>query len=282
MLRFLLGALFCLVACSLVVRADTPGEEAVKTAITWLKEKRAVVKDKADQALLDTAIKDLEERLAQVGKGEPEPDAKKDGAFVLPKNWELKFNTGKAKPTYDPKTGVLKLAYDFSDAKQLKDFEFADDVKPTVQKGVLTVKGGDEIKHLVRFKTISVGVVIVLGGEEVPLKTSGDYWVFAAGRDQTVLDVCYGKSGDTFIAGKGLGRKVHGNGTSLTITEWFVSETKVGLKAGNIDLSGKKKADAAPGHLILAGKAAPNQFQKLTLAGTLDPEWAKEFFADKK
>jgi hypothetical protein len=279
--RFAFGLLICLGICSTILLADTPGEEAVKEAIKTLKAKRAEVKDKADQALLDTAIKDLEERLAQVGKGEPEPEAKKDGAFVLPKNWELKFNTGKAKPTYDQKTGVLKLAYDFSDAKQLKDFEFADDVKPTVQKGVLTVKGGDEIKHLVRFKTISVGVVIVLGGEEVPLKTSGDYWVFAGGRDQTVLDVGYGKSGDTFIAGKGLGRKVHGNGTSLTISEWFVSETKVGVKAGNIDVSGKKKSDSAPGHLILAAKSAPNQFQKLTVSGTLDPEWAKEFFTDK-
>jgi hypothetical protein len=281
MRRFLLGVLFCLALYATTARADTPGEEAVKEAIKTLKEKRATVKDKADQLLIETAIRDLEERLAQVGKGEPAPEAKKDGDAALPKNWELKFNTGKAKPTFDPKTGVLKLAYDFSDAKQLKDFTFADDVKPAVQKGMLTVKGGDEIQHVVKFKTISVGVVVVLGGEEIPLKTSGDYWVFAAGKDQTVIDVCYGKSGDTFIAGKGLGRKVHGNNTSLTITEWFVSETKVGLKAGNIDVSGKKKSDATPGQLILAAKSAPNQFSKLTVSGTVDPEWAKAFFADK-
>lgn len=281
MRRSLLGVLFCLALCTTAVRADTPGEEAVKEAIKTLKEKRATVKDKADQLLIDTVIRDLEERLAQVGKGEPAPEAKKDGEVVLPKNWELKFNTGKAKPTYDAKTGVLKLSYDFSDAKQLKDFTFADDVKPAIQKGVLTVKGGDEIQHVVKFKTLSVNVVVVLGGEEVPLKTSGDYWVYAAGKDQTVIDVCYGKSGDTFIAGKGLGRKVHGTNTPLAITEWFVGDTKVGLKAGNIDVSGKKKSDAAPGQLILAAKSAPNQFSKLTVSGTVDPEWAKAFFADK-
>ena len=54
MLRFLFGALFCLSLCCTALFADTPGEEAVKDAIKTLKEKRAAVKDKADQALLDT------------------------------------------------------------------------------------------------------------------------------------------------------------------------------------------------------------------------------------
>ena len=134
MVRFFFGLLICLGLCCTALLADTPGEVAVKDAIKTLKAKRAEVKDKADQALLDTAIKDLEERLAQIGKGEPEPEAKKDEPFVMPKNWELKFNTGKAKPTYDPKTGVLKLAYDFSDAKQLKDFEYDKDTPPKLNR----------------------------------------------------------------------------------------------------------------------------------------------------
>ena len=77
-------------------------------------------------------------------------------------------------------------------------------------------------------------------------------------------------------------RTVHGNNTPLTFAEWYVSETKVGLKAGTYDVSGKKQSDAAPGHLILAAKSAPDQFQTLIISGTPDPEWAKEFFADKK
>lgn len=152
---FLLGILLSLAICSTAIPADTPGEVAVKDAIKTLKEKRAKVQDKADQALLDTAIKDLEERLAQVGKGEPDEE-KKDGPFVMPKGWELKFNTGKTRPTYNPKTGESKLVYDFSDAKQLKDFEYDKDFKPAVQKGVLSVKGGEKIQHVVRFLTASV------------------------------------------------------------------------------------------------------------------------------
>lgn len=61
-----------------------------------------------------------------------------------------------------------------------------------------------------------------------------------------------------------------------------MSETKAGLKAGVIDVSGKKKTDATAGHLILSATSAPNQYGKLTVSGTLDPEWAKEFFADGK
>ncbi|MCZ2343383.1 MAG: hypothetical protein LC104_16560, partial [Bacteroidales bacterium] len=111
MLRFVFGVLICLGLCCTALLADTPGEEAVKDAIKTLKAKRAAVKDKADQALLDTAIKDLEERLTQVGKGEPEPEAKKDEPFVMPKGWELKFNTGRNRPIFDPKTGELRLVY---------------------------------------------------------------------------------------------------------------------------------------------------------------------------
>ncbi len=151
MRRPLLSVVFFLAACSTAVPADTPGEEAVKDAVKTLKVKRTAAKDKADQALLDTAIRDLEERLAQVGKGEP-GEEKKGEPFVLPKGWELKFNTGKTRPSYDPKTGEMKLAYDFSDAKQLKDFEFDDEVKPAVQKGTLTVKGGCEIKHVAKYR----------------------------------------------------------------------------------------------------------------------------------
>jgi hypothetical protein len=282
MRRAIMAVVGCLFLAA-VMAADTPGETAVKEAIKTLKEKRAVVKDRGDQALLDAVITDLEERLAQIGKGEPEPEAKKDEPFVMPKGWELRFHTGKNRATFDPKTGVLKFAYDFSDPKQMKDFEFSDDVKPTVQRGTLTIKGGDEIKHVVKFKTISVGCVVVIGARGKFLKTSEGYWLFAADDNHnTVIDVCYGEARDTFIAGKGLGRYVLGKGIPVAISEWFVGDTKTGLKAGFIDVSGKKKANVAAGHLILSATSAPNSYAKLTISGTLDPEWAKEFFADKK
>lgn len=283
MQRLVMALVGCLCVAAVVMAADTRGEAAVKEAIKTLKEKRALVKDEGDQALLDAAIKDLEDRFAQIGKGEPQPEAKKDEPFVMPKGWELRFNTGRNRPIYDSKTGMLKLTYDFTDAKQLRDFEFDGEVTPTIQRRTLTIKGGDEIKHVVKFKTISVGCVVVIGARDKFLKTSEGYWLFAADSNcGTVIDVCYGESGDTFIAGKGVGRYVLGNGTPIVISEWFVGDTKTGLRIGTLDVSGKKKADVAAGHLILSAKSAPNSYAKLTISGTLDPEWAKEFFADKK
>jgi hypothetical protein len=274
---------------SVVVAADTPGEEAVKSAIKTLKEKRAAVKDKGDQALLDVAIKDLEERLAQVGKGEAN-EAKKDEPFTMPKGWELKFNTGKSRPSYDPKTGVLKLSYDFSDAKQLKDFEFDKDAKPTLQKGTLSIKGGDAIKHIVNFKTISVSSTVIIGSQGNVFDTSKN-----ENGQQYYLWVENGRGGTSLVTGvverpkfpifhtpKEFRQHVIGNSVPITITDWFVSETKAGLKANGIDVSWKRPTDGPVGHLILRTGTAPNRYSKFVISGTLDPEWAKEFFADKK
>ena len=272
MLRLLLGALFCLVACSLVIRADTPGEEAVKTAITWLKEKRATVKDKADQALLDTAIKDLEERLVQVGKGEPE--AKKDEAFVMPKGWELKFNTGKNRPTYDPKTGELKLVYDFYDAKQLKDFEFDKDCKPAVLKGVLMVRGGEQLTHVVKFKTASVSFTVFCEGAGDCFKTSSN----------TVLHFLDGAGFQLFHDGKLLafkGAKQLVVGYSVPVENLTVTEKRCSATVGKMEVGGAVDKGTF-GQFTLMAKQAKARFSALRVIGTIDPGWAKEFFADNK
>ncbi len=284
MRRFLLASLICFGMLSFIVAADTPGEEAIKNAIKVLKEKRAMVNDRADQALLDTAVKDLEERLAQVGKGEAAPEAKKDEPFAMPKGWELKFNTGKTRPTFDPKTGVLKLAYDFSDAKQFKDFEYADEVKPTVLKGVLTVKGGDSLQHRVKFVTLSVACEVMVGAPGEPVQTSEGYALFVGpnGQRQTVVDVRSGGAAKTFIAGGPLGVNAVGGAVTMPLKNWSISETKVGVVAGTLDRSGKKTDGKAAGRLILTASNATNTYRNLTVTGVIDPEWAKEFFADKK
>jgi hypothetical protein len=290
MLRFVFGLLICLGLCCAALLADTPGEEAVKDAIKTLKAKRAAVKDKADQALLDTAIKDLEERLAQVGKGDPEPAEKKAEPFVMPKGWELKFNTGRNRPTYDPKTGELKTTYDFTDIKQLKDFAFSDELKPTVKNGFLTVKGGDEMKHVVRFRTISVSATVVLGAATSVFDTSKNdngqqYYLWAEpvrGHTDLVTGVVVRPRFPIFHTVKEYPRNVIGNGVPITIKDWFVNETKSGLKVGDIDVSWKRPTDGIAGHLVLNPGTAPNQYAKLVISGRIDTEWAKEFFADLK
>lgn len=277
MRRFILGVLLSFGMLSLVTAADTPGEEAVKTAITWLKEKRATVKDKADQALLDTAIKDLEERLAQVGKGEPEPEGKKAEAFVMPKGWELKFNTGKAKPTYDPKTGVLKLAYDFSDAKQLKDFELPEGSQSEIKKGVLTVERKEQLSHVVKFKTINVSLDLLATADGVHLTTEGGLTLTTPQPNRITAFVL-------LQAGEVIANENTTSNTLkqvVTVRNFFMTDIRCGATVNGVKASGAIKNGIA-GRLQLKAGTGINQYSKLTISGTLDPVWAKEFFADNK
>ena len=280
MRRPLLSVVFFLAACSTAVPADTPGEEAVKDAVKTLKVRRAASKDKADQALLDTAIRDLEERLAQVGKGKPEPEVKKVEPFLLPKNWELKFNTGKAKPTYDPKTGEMKLVYDFSDIKQLKDFEYDKDAKISVSRGVLIVKGGDEVMHAVKFSTATVSCDVMVGQVGDIFRSSEGYYLHAHQNGPQSFHI--GCRGFKEVAEHGANERPIGSNQFMPVKSWFVKRDKVGLVANGFDISGKNIADKPFGHLGICAVQAPNGYTRLTVSGTLDPAWAKEFFADKK
>jgi hypothetical protein len=279
MVRFVFGLLICLGLCCTALLADTPGEVAVKDAIKTLKAKRAEVKDKADQALLDTAIKDLEERLAQVGKGEPEA-MKKDEPFMMPKGWELKFNTGRNQPTFDAKTGLLKLTYDFSDAKQLKDFEYDKDAKVSLQRGVLVIKGGDEAKHVVKFRSATVACDVLIGQVGDIFRSTEGYFVHAHQNGPQSFHI--GCRGSKEVAAHGANERPIGSNQFMPVKNWFVQPDKVGLVANGFDISGKNNSDKPFGHLGLHAVQAPNGYRKLTIAGTLDPEWAKEFFAEKK
>lgn len=281
-MRALMAVAAGLVLIAVAAGADTPGEEAVKQAVKALKDKRGQVKDKTDQALLDAAIKDLEDRLAQVGKVVP-GEEKKDAAFLPPKGWELKFNAARNGATYSPKTGELKLVYDFADAKQLKDFEYADDAKPSVQKGVLTLKGGDAIKHRAKFLTLTVACDMQVGEGEAMQTTEG-YALFVGPNQQrqTVIDLRAGGQAKTFVAGGPAGVNPVNGVSAVTLKEWSIGETKIGVVAGTLDRSGKKPDNRPAGQLVLAASNAPNAYKRLVVTGKLDPEWAKEFFADPK
>jgi hypothetical protein len=275
--RFVFGLLICLVCCCTALLADTPGEEAVKDAIKTLRAKRAAVKDKADQALLDTAIRDLEGRLAQAGKGEPKPEDKKDEPFVMPKNWELKFNTGAKRPAYDPKSGELKLAYDFADAKQLKDFELPEGSQSAVKKGVLTVERKEQLRHAVKFKAVRVSLDLYATERGVHLTTEGG---LSLETNTTNRPKAFNlRVGDDSIAQE--------NTTSdtvrqlVTVRDLFMTENRCGATVNGVKVSGAIKNGNA-GRLVLKAGTGLNQFTRLTLTGTIDPEWAKDFFADKK
>lgn len=283
MRSILYASLVCLGSVSIIFAGDTPGEDAVREAIKSLKEKRALVKDKADQALIDAAISDLQERLAQVGK-EMKNDEKKEvkgvEPFLMPRNWELKFNTGKIRPVYKAKTGELKLVYDFSNAKQLNDFEYDKDFKPTSQKGILTVNGGERIKHIVRYSTASVSC-------EASVEVNGNLLIwddrlilFAGHRNNAQahdFDLWY--SGKV-IAGRG-NTPFSMIKNNVVVKNFQITNRKASVNVNGITALAEIEGGQA-GQLILGANDAPNRYRRLEIVGLIDPEWAAEFFAEKK
>jgi hypothetical protein len=211
----------------------------------------------------------------------PMKEANKDEPFVLPKNWEAKFNTGKTKPTYDPKTGILKLTYDFSDNKQLKDFEYDKDIPPKINMNVLTMVTGTELKHAVAFTTLDLSCQINNGGGHQPLmRTSGGSmlrsWLTPPAQSRMMLN-----EGEKELVVGNPELPVDAN-TFVLVKSWSITDKLISLKAGNADISAKRPGTStAVGHIILVAKVGPNRYSKLTLSGKIDPDWAKEFFADK-
>lgn len=278
------GVLLCFFLHSTMLRAETPGEVAVTEAIQLLKKERSALKEKADRDLLNAAIDDLEERLLQVGTSQPEPPEQKDGPFVMPKNWQLRFSTGRNRPTYNTQSGELKLVYDFADAKQLKDFEFAADAKPSIQKGVLTVKGGSELKHIASFKTLSVSGVFICGQFGRPLQTTGGHAIHitrigSVGLNHPIAVALVADGKETHATNLELG--FIENEVPIPLKSWTVGTTTMGLEAGKVEL-GVKIQEQNAGHLRFFADNAANRYSKMSITGVIDPQWAEEFFSEDK
>jgi hypothetical protein len=58
-----------------------------------------------------------------------------------------------------------------------------------------------------------------------------------------------------------------------------ITESRVSVRLADVNLSAKTTAVNA-GQLQLLGGKTGNTFYKLTMTGTLDPAWARRFFAD--
>lgn len=216
-------------------------------------------------------------------RGAPESEPRSAMPNGAEKNWELRFNTGRNRPAYDAKSGVLKLVYDFSDARQLKDFEYDEGVKSSLHKGVLTLKGGGELKHVVCFNTLSVSGVIVCGQFGKPMQTTEGHELHIRGvgfsgfnHPMGVAVFAHGKE----VTAKNLGMGNIEDAVAIPLKNWHVGPKTTGVEIGQIDLSGKLKEGKA-GHLRLVADKAANQYSRITISGTLDPEWAKVFFADE-
>lgn len=279
MRKVLLACVVVAVGLGCALADDTPGEEAIREAITVLEGRKAQVEKKEDKDKIARAIGDLEKLL---------PAAKKDGEqakgdadlvkLITPAALKKKF-AGKA--AFNAKTGELLLVYDFKDKAQLKDFDLGD-AKPVMKPGALRVGPADQIQHIASFKTLGVTGRIVIenvgaGKGQNYVKTSEGlrFWVHPGDAVWTGFTLA-AKKEDLSSTKALLKDDVSGKAMEFS---WTIEANKTVLKVGVHQLSGRADTPLA-GHLELNGGVGGLVLSPLTLRGTVDPEWARGFFKE--
>jgi hypothetical protein len=248
---------------------ESPADEAIKEALTILEARKVKATDKAEQEKLSKAISSLEKLVA--GQPADEPEA----TFEIKPEMVKKAFAGK--PSFNPKTRVLTFVYDFKSKAQLADFEL-NDAKPQPKDAALTLQAGEVFRHIVKFKTLTLNTKVIgkPGSLYIKITNSANFWT-GKEKDGPIALAILDKNGkpteDIFE------RKLPGG--TLWPVEITVTTKRLGLKVGDIQL-GKANENTTAGYVELHGGSKGNTFQGLVFEGTLDEEWAKEFFAEKK
>ncbi|QEL17867.1 hypothetical protein [Limnoglobus roseus] len=255
---------------------DTPGEEAVREAITVLEARKAQVEKKEDKDKIAKAIADLEKLLPAAkndgGKAKADADLVK---LITPAALKKKF-AGKA--AFNAKTGELTLVYDFKEKEQLKDFDLGD-AKPEVKQLTLRVGPADGIQHVAKFKTMKVtGSVAV---ENVPFDVRKPFMRTTEGTS-VAIDEWNGNrlkllQKETQIGEKHFGRVSFEK--RLVPVVLLITESKASAKFGDHEIAGKVEGVTA-GHVELLGGQGGVMFKSLVISGVPDEGWAKTFFKE--
>jgi hypothetical protein len=178
--------------------------------------------------------------------------------------------------TFDHKTGLLTLGYDFSKSTQAKDFRFGE--------GALTISGRtakvsplESVVHTAVFRTGSVQGNFLYGndaGEQIMLATT------------SATSLRFHKNGDhfwfqLFSEGHELSRKTFEKQMPIPI-RFEVTESKVQLKVKGQELAGPRATAGNCGAFALHGGNAGLAVTGLVISGIPDDAWMKSFFESDK
>lgn len=258
-----------LVAGGVVAAADkTPGELAIEEAIKLLEARSEKLEDPLDRGKVDKAIRELE---AMVGVVKPEPPPAPPSPPQPPLQIEaeqVRKRFGANKATYFPKTGIIKLEYGFSGGKgELADFDIGQKRVLQARKS-LAVEAGDEIKHIAKWKTVTVEATISgksLNGSGVGTSTGA---LLTARQPNAVL----------IGGGKPVVKAVRFR--PAVPVAFDVNAEKVSGKYGTEVLATPFTSEESH-QVVLRGGSDGCAFGELIISGVPDHAWLKDFLADK-
>lgn len=241
--------------------AEPAAPDPVQEAIALLESRKVRAASAADQARLAEAVAALRKFL---------PDAGLAPAEVSADLVRRKF-AGRA--SFAPKAGELTIAYDFGDKGQLKDFEFGK-VKPAIEHNLLKVEGGVSVRHVVPFRSVKVAGTVAIGNlRGGHLRTTQGFGFACDGSHATYAKLQLLDGGKPVTDQRIAPKEYQGKFLPF---EFTVGDGRVGLKFGSVAL-GKATTTKDAGQVEFLGGEGLNAFGKLTLSGTVDPEWLRKF-----
>jgi hypothetical protein len=185
------------------------------------------------------------------------------------------------KSSFNNNTGILELAYDFSNKDQLLDFGVTDPDK--FQKGSVSVEAERALRHYAKFLTVSVTGQMVLGdlsGEH--LRTTGGVTVrgFQFGDSLSVHVEDQEKRLNWSSSGGKLLPQV-ATGFNLSIAPLAVAWT---IPTYTLKVPPKPNfaGPTTAGQVELCGGDKGDTFSSIVIQGIVDPQWASEFFSEKR
>jgi hypothetical protein len=242
---------------------ESDGERAIREAITVLEGRKAQAAGKADQEQIAAAIAALERLLTKKAGGKADEKGEISPALLRKKL------AGKAAVL--PATKELSIVYDFGNKDQLRDFEAPKGAAPKVARGTLLLEAGEEVTHVVKFKTLTLVCQLAA------VQPKGVHLSTTTGITLSVVQPGNYLAGNLNVArNDGVGQDGTPAGRVWPV-ELKILPTRVAAKLSQLSL-GKATANAVAGQVKLHGGEGGNAFGKLVLTGEVDEDWARGFF----
>lgn len=242
---------------------QSPSEKAIAKAIAGLEADRDKMTDAIEQSKIDKAIRELEGLV----ESDREPELPSAAADKILAALKKKFA---GKVVWKEKTGELILAYDFIGKPQLADFDVGSK-RVILQRRILALEAGDELKHNARFKSVQVSVVMgfkAMNGSGLASTNGATFTTGGPGQDAITLIEPGG--GNTW---KVVGDRIRrGN-----IPVWFkVTPEKVSVQYVKDVLTAPMNRPGDVHQVILRGGNEGCAFSNLVISGVPDPAWLNE------
>jgi hypothetical protein len=239
----------------------------IEEALALLEAKKESLQLAEDKRVVDAGMAALR-ALLRPAKQDDEPNA---SVVISPARLRARFG-GKA--ALHPKDKVLTLMYPFAAPSEFKDFE-PNGSSMRMRNGFLSLDPGDDVKHIVKWKSVTVTCDLEVAQLRGPAVSTEDGFAVAGSghfADWIQFRMPGGEHRDIQIESR-----MHKGRFPLRME---LTPTRAMASYANAKL-GKALAVHSVGRVSLRGGDSGYGFARVTFNGVPDEEWLRSFLADR-